>query len=628
MWFERLWQDLRYAARVLRRSPGFTSIAVLSLALGIGANTALFSVVDAVMLKYLPVRDPQQLRIVTWVHDPKDTSKEAIHSHSGGATFSYPAYQLFRGHVPQFSDLIGYAGDRITVTARGSSEVAIGWFVTGNYFASLGVRPIAGRTIEPDDDAPGKPAVAVLSYRYWEATFEGDPSVLGSEISINRAPATVIGILPPAFQGLDPGSETDVFVPISQVPDLDPRWYSLTEPYTWRIQVFGRPRPGVSDAAAAAAAHAVLAGHIQSYAGPGSFIPEVRLEPGGRGVSGFLRDYAATRLYALEGIVGMVLLIACGNLANLQLARSAARRREIAVRLSIGASRPRVIRQLLTESSLLAGAGGVLGLLVAKALAGLLNLAVLASAGVLIPDARVDARALVFTLGAVILTAVLSGLLPAWRATRVDLGPALKGGADASRLTSRQYASRVLIAGQVALSALLLIGAGLFVRTLVRLTEVDLGFDTGHLLVFQTDASHSGYQGQRLADVYERIRAKIESIPGVVSVGLSQNSLIQRLGGQRRLHDAGELAAAGPKTACIHTRLLGFVSLDHAHPGGARPRPCAVRWAGIAAYYCRKRDFRQELLPARRESHRPEARRYRRRDRGGGQGRSLRPRSQ
>ncbi len=439
MWFERLWQDLRYATRVLRKSPGFASVAVLSLALGIGANTALFSVVDAVMLKYLPVRDPEQLRILTWVSI--EGSKKPIHSESGyradrggasvSGSFSYPAYQLFREDVAQFSDLIGYAGDQLAVTARGTSELAIGWFVTGNYFTGLGVRALTGRTIEPDDDAPGRPAVAVLSYRYWEQRFGLDPRVLGSEISINRAPASVIGILPSSFQGLDPGSETDVFIPMSQVPVLGPRSYSLTDPYSWWVQIFGRPRSGVSDAAAAEAVHAALASHIQSYAGPGFVVPDLRLEPGGRGISG-LRDYAATRLYVLEAIVGMVLLIACVNLANLLLARSAARRREIAVRLSIGASRPRVIRQLLTESSMLAGAGGVLGLIVAKALAELLNLAVLASAGVLIPDARVDGRALVFTLGAVILTALLSGLLPAWRATRVDLGPALKGGADAS----------------------------------------------------------------------------------------------------------------------------------------------------------------------------------------------------
>jgi macrolide transport system ATP-binding/permease protein len=553
-WLERLWQDLRYAARVLRKSPGFASIAVLSLALGIGANTALFSVVDAVMLKNLPVQNPQQLRILTWVHDPKDNSKEPIHSHEDGGTFSYPAYQLFRDHVPQFSDLIGYAGDRITVTARRSSEIAIGWFVTGNYFTGLGVLPIAGRTIEPDDDTRGKPAVAVLSYRYWEQRFGLDPGVLGSEISINRVPVTVIGILPPAFQGLDPGAETDVFLPMSQAPDMAPRWNSLTDQYSWWIQVFGRPRPGVSDAAAAQAVQAILASDIQSYAGPGFYIPEVRLEPGGRGI-GDLRDYAATRLYVLEAITGMVLLIACVNLANLLLARSAARGKETAVRLSLGASRPRLIRQLLTESLLLAGAGGVVGLLVARALVEVLNLAVFASAGYLIPDVRLDHRALVFTLGTATLTAVLSGLLPAWRAMRVDLGPSLKGAGSGRALSgaSRRYASRILIVAQVALSALLLIGAGLFVRTLVGLTAVDLGFKTSHLLVFQTDASHGGYQGAMLADAYERIRERIESIPGVVSVGLSQNTLIQ---GWETSDDIPMRSNSPPPGGYLHTHML------------------------------------------------------------------------
>ncbi len=534
---ERLWQDLRYAARLLRMSPGFTAVAVLSLALGIGANTALFSLVDAVMLKSLPVRDPQQLRILTWVRNAQDESKEAIHSHSGynsrdssgtrvSGSFSYPAYQSFRDRLPQFSDLIAYAGSPLTTTARGGTEIAVGWFVSGNYFDGLGVRPVAGRLIQPADDVPGKPAVAVLSYHYWDQRFGLDRQVLGSEISINHVSVTVIGILPPAFQGLDPGSETDVFVPMSQLPGLGPRWYSLTDPFTWWVQIFGRPRPGIPDSVATEAIHASLASMIQSYAGPEFLMPEIRLAPGGRGLSD-LRDWGANRIYVLVAITAMVLLIACVNLAHLLLARSAARRREMAVRLSIGASRGRLIRQLLTESLLLAISGGLVGWMVARGLVQLLWFSVFASAGVLIPDASLDSRALLFTVATVILTAALSGILPALRATRVDLGPALKGASAVSGLISRQYTSRVLIAGQVALSALLLVGAGLFVRTLLRLTHVDLGFDTSQLLVFQTDGSQSGYQGQRLAELYARIRERIESIPGVVSVGLSANSLIQ-----------------------------------------------------------------------------------------------------
>ncbi len=531
--------------RILRKNPGFTAVAVLSLALGIGANTALFSVADAVMLKTLPVRDPQQLRVVNWVSI--EGSKKPIHSEDGyrlerngfslSGSFSYAAYQAFREHVPQFSDLIAYAGSQLTVTAHASSEVAIGWFVSGNYFDGLGVRPLAGRAIQPDDDAPGRPAVAVLGYRYWQKRFGLDGRVVGSDIWINQKPATVIGILPPSFQGLDPGSETDIFVPISQVPALAPAEYSLTEPFTWWVQIFGRLRPGASDAAAAQATQATLGALIQNYAGSGYAVPRVRLEDGARGVS-YLREYASSRLYVLEGIVGMVLLIACVNLAHLLLARSAARAREIAVRLSIGASRGRLIRQLLTESVLLALAGGAVGLLLARALTALLAESVLASRGFLIPQARLDGRALLFMFLAAFLTAALSGFLPAWQATRTAPNPILKGGRTSGR-GSRQYSSRLLIAGQVALSVLLLAGAGLFVRTLLGLMRVDLGFNSGNLLSFQTDASRSGYKGQKLADVYARMRERIAAIPGVLSVGLSNRSLI---GGDETSDDVTMLA--------------------------------------------------------------------------------------
>ena len=536
MWLERLWQDLRYAARILRKSPGFTLVAVFSLALGIGANTALFSVVDAAMLKSLPVRDPGELRQMSWL--AADNAEQPFHSYSGstfhssggppgGTSFSYPAYELLRDHVPQFSDTIGYAGAQVNVTGRGASEVAIGWFVSGNYFSGLGVRPFAGRLLQPADDAPGAPAVAVLSYQYWAERFALDPKVLGLQIAINRKAATVVGIAAPGFEGLEPGSKTDVFVPMTQVPELAPSWHSLGEPFTWWVQVFARMRPRVANAAAEGAAQAVLTAHVRDYAGPG-YIGQrraplrIRLRAGGRGDGGLL-DYAAGRIYVLDAIVGMVLLVACVNLAHLLLARSATRRRELAIRLSVGAGRARLIRQLLTESLLLAGLGGMAGLAVAQGLVDLLGRSVFGSSGVLIPDARVDTRALGFAFLIALLAAVLSGLFPAWRATRVDSGPSLKG---ASLLRNAFAVSRALIAAQVALSLLLLVGAGLFVRTLVQLTEVDLGFSPSHLLVFRTDASHSGYKGDRLAEAYARIREKIEAIPGVVSVGLSRNSLI------------------------------------------------------------------------------------------------------
>lgn len=234
-WLERFWQDLRHTVRVLRNSPGFTAVAVLSLAFGIGANTALFSLVDAALLKSLPVRDPQQTRILTWVRTENNDSKEPVHSHSGytsrdaagnriSGSFSYPAYQLFRDHLSQFSDLVAYSQNQFTVTARGTSEYANGQFVSGNYFSGLGARPIAGRAIVPDDDSPARPLVAVLSFRYWEKHFGLDSRVLGQEILLNQTPATVIGVMPPPFQGLYPGQEVDLFVPMAMVARAGSTW--------------------------------------------------------------------------------------------------------------------------------------------------------------------------------------------------------------------------------------------------------------------------------------------------------------------------------------------------------------------------------------------------------------------
>jgi macrolide transport system ATP-binding/permease protein len=272
---ERLVQDVGYAARVLRRSPGFTAVAVLSLALGIGANTALFSALDAVLLKSLPVRDPQQLRILTWVQN----DKTPVHSQSGygirdpetkvviASSFSYSAFQSLQSRVPQFSDLVGFEDDDFSVTANGTTEVADGQFVSGNYFTGLGVRPMAGRILTPQDDASGMPPVVVLTHQYWEKRFGLDPQVIGREIIVNRTHATVVGVTPPTFQGLFPGPLVDLFVPISTVPQLS-AYYSLTDPYNWWIQIFGRLRDRESEASASAAAHAVLSQVIEENAGP------------------------------------------------------------------------------------------------------------------------------------------------------------------------------------------------------------------------------------------------------------------------------------------------------------------------------------------------------------------------
>jgi predicted permease len=324
-------------------------------------------------------------------------------------------------------------------------------------------------------------------------------------------------------------------------------YYSLTDPYNWWIQVFGRLRNGKTEASASAAAHAVLAHVIEDYAGPPGpnvEVPRIMVSPGARGV-GLFRYSQRESLYVLAALVAVVLLIACANLANLLLARSQVRRREIAVRLSIGASRGRLIRQLLTESLVLSAMAGVLGVLLARPLLDVV-LRMLTNRGSLNLDARVDSRTVLFTLTVSVLTGVLFGILPAWRATRVDLNPALKDGeAAANRRGSRLGINRVLVGAQVAFSIVMLAGAGLFVRTLLSLMAVDVGFRTGQLLTFQTDPVHNGYAKQRLADLYARMRANIESIPGVASVGMSNFGLLQGGGINVGFYLAGDPARNG-----------------------------------------------------------------------------------
>jgi len=530
---ETFWRDLRYAARMLRRSPGFTLVAILSLAIGIGANTAIFSVVDAIVLKSLPVRNPEELRIVLW------TGERPFDSHSGyntdtrsgirvSSSFPYETYQQFAASVPQFSDLMGFASSQVTVIAGAESHYADAELVTGNFFSGLGVTPLGGRTLTPEDDRPGAAPVAMISYRYWERRLGLKPEAIGRMIFVNGQPVTIIGVVPPAFLGVQPGAAPDLFLPMALVGVLGDRWHDLHDGDTAWVQIMGRLRPGANDQQAMAGLGAVmqrnsLASKRRREGKKDPWRPV--LEEGAGGIQ-MLRDGATPSLLVLSSVVGLVLLIACANLANLLLARGVARRREIAVRLSIGAGRWRLIRQLLTESLLLAGFGGGLGLALAAPLSRVV-VNVAGGAQQLILDVHLDSRALLFTAAVALVTALLFGLMPAFRATRVDLTPALKEGAGGGLGSSPQLrVSRLLIAGQVALSTLLLAGAGLFVRTLINLSSVDPGFQARQLLIFNVDGSRSGYQGDKLVGLYERIREKVAAIPGVRAATLSGVALI------------------------------------------------------------------------------------------------------
>ena len=530
---EQLGHDLRYSWRSMAASKSFSALAVLSLALGIGANTAIYSVMDAIMVRALPVRNPDELVILNW---RAKQSPKVIYSHTGTSyddsrggisspDFPWPAYELLRDHNTVFSTLFAYQkAGQLNLVVRGQAEIGPVVFVSGNFFSGLGIVPAAGRLIVEDDERASASQVAVLSYNYWQGRFAADPAAVGQTVRINGIPFAVVGVAPPEFFGVAPGSAPVLYIPVTNRPSLarnygnehdtmfmDPRFY-------W-AGMMGRLRPGITPARA----EAELAARFHQFALASATnekeratLPALWVESGGSGVDSLRRRYS-NPLFILMGMVGLILAIACANIANLLLARAAARRREIAVRLSLGAGRARVLRQLLTESLLMALSGAAVGLLVAAA--GIRFLVWLLADGR--PDfvlrAGIDWRTLGFTLAVALATGVIFGLAPALEATRVDLTPALKesrGGSSGGH-GRRIGLGRFLVVFQIALSLLLVLGAALFVRTLNNLHSVVLGFNPEHLLTFSLDASQAGYQDARLRALYASLEERFRSLPGV-----------------------------------------------------------------------------------------------------------------
>src|SRR6266542_1972747 len=499
---QTLWQDLRYGARMLFKQPGVTAIAALSLALGIGANTALFSIVDAMLLKLLPVREPQQLALFQ-AQVGKDFKFGGYSGNSRtdpatgmelATSFPYQSYQRMREQLtPEsaLSDIFAFGNVGLNLLADGQAEQVSGQVVTGNYHRGLGVQPLLGRLLTDEDDKASANPVAVLSYRYWQKRFGDEAKVVGKQINLNNRAFTVIGVTPPGFEGAGQVGDTrDVTIPLALEPQLnvDPKRSRMYGAGMWWLRIMGRLQPGATMQQAQAQLDAAFqqsvvehraARNAQSLAGGGAAIspldpkdyPRLRLTSGSQGEM-FSRQRYAPSLYLLLGVVGVVLLIACANVANLLLSRAAARQKEIGVRLALGASRWRLIRQLLTESVLLATVGGALGLMFAMWIKdGLLTVSewgpsALEEWGPSALEPKLDFHALSFTLGLSLLTGIIFGLAPALRSTNVDLTPALKDSGRSSSAASRSLLGRGLVVTQVALSLLLLIGAGLFVRTL------------------------------------------------------------------------------------------------------------------------------------------------------------------
>jgi predicted permease len=531
---DEMFQDLRYGARMLLKSKGFTAVAALTLALGIGANTALFSVMDAVMLKTLPVRDPEQLVVLRclgvtgWYKgfigsNPKDPATGLRTTTS----MSYPAFERFRDQNQTMSSVFAFASlGVLNLNVDGKAETASGQIASGNYFAGLGVSAVLGRELTIEDDKTTAALAAVISHRYWRRRFGADPAVVGKVIYINGAAFTIIGVTPPRFFGtLDVGSAPDITIPMGTLAQASQLYAGFQRSATdWWLQIMGRLKPGVSAEQAQSDLNAILQRHtleLPNESGAERVTPQIILDSGGQGLNSRRRLFSS-QFEGLTALAGLILLIACVNLANLTLARAAARGREMAVRLSVGASRLRLIRQLLTESLMLSGLGAALGLLFAHwGKDALLALLVGSSSGFAV-DLRLDWRALGFTAAVSALTGILSGLAPALRATRIELTPMLKetpvGGAARSRL------SKALLVAQVAMSLVLLVDASLFVRTLNNLNRIDAGFDRENLLIFGVNTR--GHEASRRANLYRRMTESIAALPGVRAVSSSVNPLL------------------------------------------------------------------------------------------------------
>ena len=506
--------DLRYALRQLRKDPGFTAVAVLSLALGIGANTAIFGLIDAVLLKNMPVKDPQELVQVIRIHPRWGVV----------SPLSYPAFERFRDHNRAFTGMFAVTGiGGMKVQLNGETEQVDGQLVSGTFFSVLGVGAVQGRTFTADDDRiPGGHPVAVLSYSYWKRRFALDPSVVGKTLTLDRTLYTVIGVTPPEFFGVSIGRSPDVYLPMSMHTSL------LAGPLSNWVQVMARLRPGVIQEQA----HVELAGLFSQLLteipmsgwtlhDQREFLDQrVEVVPAGNGLSGLRRQFSKP-LWILMAVVGLVLLIACANVANLLLARAAARQKEIAVRLAIGAGRGRLIRQLLTESILLAALAGSSGLLLAYWTGDLMVAFMSTREATLVIDLHPDLRILLFTSVLSVAAGVLFGLAPALRASSVNLTPALKQ--EVLSNTSRRFPGlgRALVVSQVAVSLFLLIGAGLFIRTLQNLKTLDAGFKRENLLLFTMDGTQSGYKGIRLGNLYQQVLERLKALPDVRGASLS-----------------------------------------------------------------------------------------------------------
>jgi len=512
---DRLAQDLRYALRAFRHSPGFTAIAILSLALGIGANTAIFSLIDAVLLKMLPVSHPEQLLEVVLDGDEQ--------------YFTNPLWEQLRDRQDVFSGIFARSNAQFNLASGGEQRTVRGEWASGGYFETLGVSTVLGRTFTREDDRRGCAGVAVLAYDFWQREYGADPNALTRTILLDHHLFPIIGVLAPGFHGTSVGMDKGVFLPICAEPLLRGEDSAIEDGRYWWLYVIGRPRTDVSAAQATARlktlAPTVFKNTLPNQLGPDGQASYLRhtfeTNPAATGLSSLRHDYRLA-LFTLMAVVALVLLIACANVANLLLARSTARQKEIAVRLALGAGRARIFRQLLTESLLLSTAGALLGVLFARWGAELIILLISSGDTRVFLDLALDLRVLAFTAAVAVATGLLFGIAPAWRATRVSPQSAMK---ENSRAATRGRASfsaaNALVVAQVALSLVLVAGAGLLVGTFRNLEALDPGFDRDRILLMTVDLRNTRYTQERRVEAYRELTGRLRTLPGVLSVSTS-----------------------------------------------------------------------------------------------------------
>ena len=533
-WFEHLLQDLRFGLRMLARNPGFTIVAVLTLALGIGANTAIFTLINAVMLKALPVQKPEQLVLFG-----EGVRRGFVGLGSGQHydIFSYPLFEHLRDNNPSFEGIAAFRTelDRLNVRPQGAGEsepaqLAWGRLVSGNYFSVLGIRAAQGRVLTPEDDRAEAPPAAVISYSYWRRRFSNDRSIVGRVLNVNGILITVAGVTTPEFFGESVESPlADFWLPVTIQPRLMPdRGSLLKNPDVNWLNLLGRLKPGISLRQAQAGVDVALRQFLTERAGAHPSSEEqrdiqrsyIKLNPGGSGVSR-LRFLYSRPLHILMAVVALVLLIACANVANILLARAATRQKEISMRLAVGASRSRLLRQMLTESVLLGLLGGVVAVLFSAWGVSMLISVVAGRTSSLPLKITPDAGVLGFTLAVSLFTGILFGLAPAFRATGVDLTHSLKSGTLGISHGSRWNLPKTLVVSQVALSLLLLVCAGLLVRTLRNLAKQNFGFNPEHVLEVGIDPRMAGYKQDQLSRLYQALLARVNALPAVRLASLS-----------------------------------------------------------------------------------------------------------